>query len=135
MYRLNSIFKQAELSPSASDEAIAEAEKQLGVKLPKEYVEFLKFTNGYEGPIDPKSYCALWSVEKLAAMNNCYNVDESVPGLLIFGSDGGGEAFGFDTRTPNWSIVQVPFVVMSWDDAETLGESFNEFIIYLSENV
>ena len=32
------------------------------------------------------------------------------PGLVVFGSDGGGEAFAFDTRDPDMPIVVFPWI-------------------------
>lgn len=118
--------------PGATDAAIAETEKQLDAKLPAEYVEFLKLTNGGEGFIG-KEYMILWSIEELASMNQSYEVQKYVPGILIFGSNGGGEAYGFDTRTPQWPIVQVPFVGMEWRYARPIGESFSAFLGRLHE--
>ena len=117
----------------ASAAAVEEVERQLGVKLPLEYVEFLKRTNGGEGTIGKGAYVILWSVGELASMNQAYEVQKYVPGLLIFGSDGGGEAFGFDTRSPQWPIVQMPFVGMAWDLTRPMGATFNEFLGRLYE--
>jgi hypothetical protein len=75
----------------------------------------------------------LWGAEELVPLNEAYQVQKFVPGLLLFGSDGGGEAFGFDTRAGDWPIVQVPFVGMGWDVAWPMGTSFNEFLRNLSE--
>jgi len=57
------------------------------------------------------------------------------PGLLLFGSDGGGEAYGFDMRTPNKHIVQIPFVGMDWADAIAMGSRFEEFLDRVREQV
>ena len=118
--------------PGATDAAISEIEKQLGAKLPVGYVEFLKLTNGGEGFIG-REYMILWGVEELVPMNQSYEVQKYVPGLLIFGSNGGGEAYGFDTRTPQWPIVQVPFVGMEWRYARSMDESFGAFLGRLHE--
>ena len=119
------------LRPGATDAAIAAGEMQLGMRLPADYVDFLKFTNGGEGFVGKNAYIILWGVEELASMNQEYEVQKYVPGLLIFGSDGGGEAYGFDTRSPQWPIVQVPFVGMEWDVAESMGTSFCQFLARL----
>jgi SMI1 / KNR4 family (SUKH-1) len=119
--------------PEATNAAIIQSEKQLGMKLPVEYVEFLKLTNGGEGLIGKNAYVMLWGVEELASMNQSYEVQKYAPGLLIFGSDGGGEAYGFDTRTPQWPIVQVPFVGLAWNLARPMGKSFNIFLEHLHE--
>jgi hypothetical protein len=116
--------------PGATDAAIAAGEAQLGVRFPGDYVEFLKSTNGGEGFVG-KEYVVLWGIEELASMNQSYEVQEYVPGLLIFGSSGGGEAYGFDTRTPRWPIVRVSFVGMEWDLADLLGVSFRQFLEHL----
>ncbi|MGO8704301.1 MAG: SMI1/KNR4 family protein [Candidatus Brocadiia bacterium] len=119
--------------PGVKEDAVAKSEKQLGVKLPSEYLEFLKFTNGGEGFIGKGDYLMLWSVEELVPLNQSYEVQNYAPGLLIFGSDGGGEAYGFDTRPPQWPIVQVPFVGMDWNLARPMGESFVAFLERLRE--
>jgi hypothetical protein len=98
------------------------------VKLPEDYINALKLTNGGEGFISKDAYLSLLAVEELAPRNQALEVQLCAPGLLIFGSNGGGEAFGFDTRSGNWPVVQVPFVGMEWDVAWPMGESFNEFL-------
>jgi hypothetical protein len=120
---------------AATENQITEVESQLGKKLPKEYVDFLKVANGGEGFIGAYAYAIFWGVEELASMNNSYEVEESAPGFLIFGSDGGGEAFGFDTRLPGWPIAQLPFIVMDWKEARSMGDSFSLFLKRLSEIV
>ncbi len=130
---MNSLL--ANLSPNApaSMTAVEEVERQLGVKLPHEYVKFVTRTNGGEGFIGQDAYVILWAIGDLASMNQAYEVQKHASGLLIFGSDGGGEAFGFDTRNPGWPVVQVPFVGMTWDLAQSMGATFNEFLERLYE--
>jgi hypothetical protein len=117
----------------ASAVAIEALEHQLGEKLPVAYVGFLKKTNGGEGFIGKEAYMILWAVEDIASMNHAYEAQKYTPGLLLFGSDGGGEAFGFDTRSRQWPIVQVPFVGMAWHLAQPIGAAFDEFLVRLYE--
>ena len=56
------------------------------------------------------------------------DVDKLAPGLLLFGSDGGGEAFAFDARRVPMRVVSVPFIGMALADAHELGSSFSAFI-------
>ena len=84
--------------PATTDAAITDSEKQLNAKLPKDYVEFLKLSNGGEGFVG-KKYVIFWGADELSSMNQSYEIQSYVPGLLVFGSSGGGEAYGFDTRT------------------------------------
>jgi hypothetical protein len=119
----------------ANDESVAVSEQHLGVKLPPEYLKFLRLSNGGEGFIGKNAYIMLWSVEELASMNLAYEVSSYAPGLLIFGSDGGGEAYGFDTRRNPWMIVKIPFVGMDWELARPVGNSFLDFLARLYEEV
>jgi|SRR5579862_2822380 len=122
---------ELEKRPPATDRAIESEQKQLNSILPPDYREFLKITNGGEGFIGKGSYVMLWSVEQLVSMNNRYEVEKYVQGLLLFGSNGGGEAYGFDTRDPAWPIVQVPFIGMDSSVMQLIGNSFLGFLQHL----
>ena len=113
--------------PGITDAAIAAIESKLGTQLPDEYLQFLKLMDGGEGFIGSVCYVMLWPGEQLIPMSEAYEVQKMAPGLLLFGSDGGGEAYGFDTRD-KWQIVQVPFIGMKWDVATTMGDSFSSFL-------
>jgi hypothetical protein len=112
---------------------IAESEAELGLKLPDEYVAFLRVTNGGEGCIGKNEYAIFWKAEELAPLNRVYKVQKYAPGFLIFGGNGGGEAYGFDTRTEAWPIVRSPFAGISWTEARPIGESFAAFLKLLYE--
>lgn len=90
---------------------------------------------GAEGSIGLKNYVVLCGIHELKPLSEAYESREFATGLLIFGSDGGGEAYGFDTRSPDWPVVQIPFVGMSWDDAEKLGETFIGFLKGLAGDI
>jgi len=111
--------------------AIKTAEAESTIRLPSEYRDFLKFTNGGKGRIGSGGYAALWRVEDLCAFNTDYQVETYAPGLFVFGSDGGGEAFAFDLRT--LTIVQVPFIGMSLTAANFVASNFHEFLVAIAE--
>lgn len=119
--------------PGADERVISFAETFLGWRFPREYVTFLTQRNGGEGFVG-ENYLLLYAVEDLATVNMGYDVNESVPGLLLIGSNGAGEAFGFDVREDEWRVVMVPFVGMSWRDAVWVGASLDEFLLRLSED-
>jgi hypothetical protein len=127
MSEIQSLLVEFNRNLGVSAAAISACETDLGLKLPNEYVEFLKLSDGGEGFIG-ENYIILWSCDELPQLNRSYKVEQFLPGFLIFGSDGGGEAYGYDTRTDSLKIVQVPFVVMNWDDARPMGTSFNAFL-------
>jgi|SRR5215472_16113009 len=103
-------------------------QQEAGFHLPQDYVEFLQRTNGGEGLIGQNAYVILWPVEDLLEMNRAYQVNEYAPGLFIFGSDGGGEAFAFDRRSEKMPVVSVPFVGMDPSLIQPLGSGFQLFL-------
>lgn len=103
-----------------------------GVDLPRDYVEFLRRSNGGDGFIGANAYVILWQLSELAELNNAYQVDEYAPGLLIFGSNGRGDAYAFDTLASGMPIVSVPFVGMERSLVCTLAPTFIDFLTVLS---
>ena len=132
MKNLNKILVEFNGNAGASADEINAVASKLKKTLPDDYVAFLGATSGGEGTIGD-SYIMLWSVDKLLELNASYQVDRFAPGLLLFGSDGSGEAFGFDTRSNPWQVVQIPFVGMELEDVEVLASSFYEFLEGLAE--
>ncbi|HEV7509646.1 MAG TPA: SMI1/KNR4 family protein [Thermoanaerobaculia bacterium] len=116
----------------AAAEGIAAAERALSKPLPRDFQEFLQLTNGGEGHIGD-NYVMLWRAEELGRYNEDYQVTEYAPGLLLFGSDGGGEGFAFDTRTTPPTVVTVPFVGMSLKYAKPVALTFTAFLEKLGE--
>ena len=76
----------------------------------------------------------LWSLEELEPLNRSHRDEGFAPGLLIFGSTGGGEAYGFDTRLEPWMIVSIPFIPMDWEDAIPISDSFTGFLLAMQNN-
>jgi hypothetical protein len=105
--------------------AIEAAEKFFNLKLPTDYKEFLQFTNGLEGET-ADSYLVLWSAEELIDLNQAYNVKEFISNIILIGSDGAEDAFGFDTT--NMTIVKLPFIGMGHMTNEKLSDTFGDFL-------
>jgi len=118
---------------AASLAEIDKVQQSLRFRLPKSYVEFMLSRNGGEGLVG-RSYLVLWKIEELVAMNDAYHVAEFAPGLFLLGTDGGGEAFGFDTRSDACRIVSVPFVEMEIENAEVVAPDFGAFFSTLSNS-
>ncbi len=105
--------------------SIETAEEFFNLKFPTDYKEFLQFTNGLEGETSD-NYLVLWSVEELTELNRAYNVKEFVSDIIIIGSDGGEEAFAFDTT--NMTIVNLPFIGMGHIANEKISDTFQDFL-------
>ena len=126
---MSDLLGELKLRPGATDDEIATCARGLDVQLPADYVGFLKKANGATGFIRrDRAYVDFWSTDATIESNRGYEVATYAPGLLLFGSDGGGEGFGFDMRSSPWSVVVVPFVGMSWEDAVVNGTSFLDFL-------
>ncbi len=115
------------VNPPASADAIHRFEAKSGMRLPEDYVAFLMQSNGGEGFIGT-NYATLWRLEELAERNEGYKVADFAPGLFLFGSDGGSEAFAFDKRSDGEQIVLVPFIAMELSKVRALATNFNGFI-------
>ena len=129
--RYDSLLNRIELNSPCSNQAIKGLEKNLGFSLPKEYVSFLLTSDGGEGWVGENSYLSLWGVDEIAALNEAYEVNEFAPGLMLFGSDGGIDAYAFDTRGESTVIVEVPFIGMDLREVKNCGNTFIEFLEYL----
>jgi hypothetical protein len=99
------------LNPGISEDTLADVLLALSIEIPDDYKEFLHASNGGEGFLG-RNYVRLWKVEELKLMNVGYEVTQFAPNLFLFGTNGGGEAFAFDTRENPWTVVMVPFIGM-----------------------
>lgn len=107
----------------ATEEQLAAAESVVG-RLPDDYRAFLRETNGGAGSIG-NTFLDLWPVAESARYASV--VSNGVPDLVVIGSDGGGETFGFDTRQAPYKVVMVPAIAIDWEDAMLVASSFEAF--------
>jgi hypothetical protein len=66
--------------------------------LPRGMTELLEEMGGGEGFIGDR-YLRLYRLEELASLNEAYETDRWFPGGLVFGSDGGGQAYVAETAS------------------------------------
>jgi len=118
--------------PPARASAISELESKTGALLPKGYAQFLREMDGGEGFIGGSAYVILWPASEVVDMNNGYHVSEFAPGLLLIGTDGGGEGYAFDTRSGTLNIVAIPLVGMDLNEVRILATDFDGFLRALS---
>ena len=97
-------------------------------QLPADYIEILQYMDGGEGFVGSE-YIRLYASKKLAELNSAYGVQEFAPGLVIFGSNGRGEAYAFDYRQNPQHVVRVPFIPMDLDYLEVEGSSLAELLL------
>jgi ABC-type amino acid transport substrate-binding protein len=111
----------------ASSHDIAALAASVGRQLPDDYVDFVQTADGAEGWVGG-DYVALWQIHEIVATNDDLEVATYAPGLLLIGTDGGGEAFAFDLDTPTLPVVMVPIVGLSRDLMRYVGESFSAWL-------
>lgn len=124
------VFNNFIKRPGAEKQVALCACQILNVNPPSDYLTALEFTNGGEGFIR-YSYFRMYSTTELLVLNDAYRVEKFAPRLIIFGSNGGGEAFGFDAREDLIEIIQIPFIPMDFRCAQPLGKNFMEFLSIL----
>jgi SMI1 / KNR4 family (SUKH-1) len=122
---LEKLAKSFDTVSPATPSAIEAAEKFFNLRLPTDYKEFLLFSNGLEGETSD-SYLVLWSAEELVELNQAYNVKEFVSNIVLIGSDGAENAFGFDTI--NMTLVDLPFIGMGYVENKKIAETFSDFL-------
>jgi hypothetical protein len=120
-------FSGWQLECGASDLIIKSSISSISVQLPEDYLTFIKVFNGGEGFIGD-GYLILWQVEQIEIFNKEYEVQEYAPGLILFGSSGGGEGYGFDARDISMPIVEVPFIGMELQYARRVAANFTDFL-------
>jgi cell wall assembly regulator SMI1 len=131
--QLQHFLQDFEGNQGASEDSLNALEIQTGLQLPIDYREFMARYDGGEGFIG-KQYLILWKAENIVRYNFEYQVVEYAPGLLLIGSSGGGEAFGFDTRDNGLPIVQVSFIGLDLRYAQKVADNFCELLSRMSES-
>ncbi|MEM5552127.1 SMI1/KNR4 family protein [Pseudoalteromonas neustonica] len=121
---LKAVLDDFSFDGGASKDTLAELE-YLG--LSDDFLSIFDELNGGEGFVG-EEYLILWKAEELLPFNIEYEVDKYAPGIFLFGSNGGGEGFGFDTRSKPYKIVEIPFIGMDLQYATLVAESFTHLL-------
>lgn len=131
---INQFISNLKRSPGCSPDSIHTFETKFQISFPVDYKDFLSSSNGAEGFVG-QAYLALWSVELMEEINqmdmNEEEKEEYEIGLILFGSNGGGEYYAFDTKQSPVSIVNFPCVGIDPDTIEIIGNTFYDFLQYL----
>jgi SMI1 / KNR4 family (SUKH-1) len=112
----------------ASGSEIASLERWATTELPKPYLDLLRRTNGVEGFVTDDAYLIIWAVGQVPELNEAYSVAEFAPGLILIGTNGGDTGYALDLRRSPCSIMEVPLVGMSLDEAREVGTDFEDFL-------
>lgn len=109
--RIDTLMKDFDRNPGASDQTLQLLNDAVGGRLPTDYIDWMRASNGGEGFLGPISYLMVWPVDELLERNRRLEISQRMPGVILFGSNGGDAAFGFDMRsTPSIRVVEIPYV-------------------------
>lgn len=116
--------------PGAGEAAIQAMLAATDVRLPSEYADYLRTTNGGEGDLAAEpGWFQMWSAENVVELNKSYEVQKFLPGFFGIGSNGGDELLAFDMRpSRSWPIVMVPFIPMHAAKARPVAPDFVSFV-------
>ena len=121
---LKALLEDFSFAGGASSEALAELGE---LSLPKDYLSVFSELNGGEGFVG-EEYLVLFKAEELMQFNKEYEVEKYAPGIFLFGSNGGGEGFGFDSRSQAKKVVEIPFIGMDLQYATPVADSFTHLL-------
>lgn len=102
-----------------------------GNRLPVDYFDFLRFSNGGEGPLSVQPmWLILDDVDTVAQALRDKAFEEFFPGLIVIGSNGSGEGIAFDFRENAVSkIVYFDLVDIDLDESiQPLAPSFHDLL-------
>jgi hypothetical protein len=127
------ILKEFDSTYPASAEMVKDVELHFGIRLPTDYKSFMISRGGGEGFIG-EQYLVIWQIGELIEFNRNYEAEKYAPGLVLFGSNGAGEAFAFDARPGENMIIRVvPFIGMALEDAIPIADNFEKFLFRWAE--
>ena len=106
----------------AYEKALQDAEAALAIHLPDDYKDFLRMSDGGEGFID-RNYVILWSVGETVEHQIESETGKYAPGLLLFGSNGGGEALEPE-RFRGLEIFQIKPIILGGDPVDLANKVF-----------
>ncbi len=137
--RMRELLADVELVQPATDDSVEKLVRSLGHDLPGDYLELIRESNGGEGFVGEVSYLMLWPVEEVIERNRRLELPERMPGVVLFGSNGGDAGYGYDTTTRDpgsMPIVEVPYLDIGEPDAARVqGRTFIEFLERLAAEV
>lgn len=115
--------------PAADERCVSGLAAVASVRLPSDYLAFLRRCNGGEGVVAGR-YVSLWPGEEVGALNQAYGVPQYMPGALAFGTDGGDQGYCFDGRegASDPPILSVGLGNLGFDDARRIAGDFTELL-------
>ena len=116
------------MTTGANEAEIAEVERTLGSPLTPEHRQLLMQENGAERWYSD-IFVMIYDTNGVTAVNQEI---ERHPGFVAFGSDGGGELLGLDTRRTPAPVVMINVASGGWSEAVFQADSLGAFFDQLA---
>jgi hypothetical protein len=104
--------------------------KKLNSIFPKDYLEFMQYSDGGEGGVGANGYLILWGLSELNEINEDYSNPSLYPDFFskffFFARNVGPTLFCF--RKTDGFIFEVPEICNSIKEIVLVGRNFTEFI-------
>ena len=102
--------------------------------LPMDLRSFLEKHDGARGTVGlRKRPLVLWSAQQIATEADLLEVTLATPGLLLFGTDGGAEGYGYLPRMQRGRYGRISLMAAGAHEFESLGDSLEELVTALSQ--
>ncbi len=122
-------------SQGAAPERLDEVEKRVGVKLPNDLRAFLQKRDGGRGKVGARNRPLwLWSADEIEREADEQEVTRASPGLLLFGSDGGAEGYGYLPRLKSGRYGRISVMAAGAHEFESLGDSLEALLKAVAES-
>jgi hypothetical protein len=109
----------------ASAAALAQIEQALGVRLPEDYAELLRASDGIDGGDGLHVYAAA----EVPKANTELDVAARLPGFLLFGDDSGDYGYFLDLSTQASPVYYGPRGTLRRADFETLAPDLESWVL------
>lgn len=97
--------------------------------LPSDLRAFLERHDGARGTAGPrKRPLILWSAEQIAREAEEQEVTRATPGLLLFGTDGGAEGYGYLPRLQRGRYGRISLMAAGAHEFESLADSLEDLL-------
>jgi hypothetical protein len=104
------------------------------LQLPEDLRAFLAKHDGARGTVGArKRPLILWGAAQIASEAGEQEVSQAVPGLLLFGTDGGAEGYGYLPRLSRGKYGRISLLAAGAHEFESLGESLEELVRAIAE--
>lgn len=122
-------------SPKPTDDDVRAFRSEAPPSIPEAYIEYLRQHGATEVTVGEigSGFVWFWELSNVLELNVGYGFAKFAPGLFGFASDGAGELYAFDLRTPDRVTVgEVPAVPLDVSEFRVIVDSFELFAEMLS---